>query len=98
MEILAIDLVGKVQFCHMGLPGRDGMHLLLGAYAETLETLRLHLMYLESEKASPDGTSMLADDYSARFFLDDISLISAYHRTSRFGPSISWHLTSVVRN
>ena len=69
-----IDLFGGIRFRYMDLCLVSGKRLLLDACAETLEILRLYPTDSCGEKASPDGTRVLADNFSASRSLGDIDL------------------------
>ena len=69
-----IDLFGGIRFRYMDLYLVDGMQLLLGACAETLEILRLYPTDPVGEEASPDDTQVLADNFSVSFSLGDFDL------------------------
>jgi len=69
-----IDLFGGIRFRCMDLFEVDGMRLLLGACAETLEVLRLYPTDRRGKEISLDGMQVLADNSSASFSLGDIDL------------------------
>jgi len=68
-----IFLFGGIRFRRMDLYRVDRTRLLLGACAGTLETLRLYPTDQSSE-ASPAGTRVAANDFSANFSPEDIDL------------------------
>jgi len=69
-----IDLFGGIRFRYMDLFMVDGMRLLLGTCAETLETLRLYPADPRGEELSLDGVGMAADDFAANSSLRDFDL------------------------
>ena len=84
-----VHLFGGIRFRQMDLLNVAGMQLLLGACAETLETLRL---YPTGEQLSLKGVQVPT--------ISQVVLpsgTSIYHRTSRFGHSRSRRRPSVVR-
>jgi len=68
-----IDLLGGIRFRHMDLYRVAGMRHLLGACAETLETLRLYPDHNRKE-ALPVVSLVFADNLPVGFFPDDIGL------------------------
>jgi len=68
-----VHLFGGIRFRHMDLYKVDRMRLLLDACSRTLETLRLYPT-CQGEEASPDGTQVVANDFSVVFPPEDIDL------------------------
>ena len=69
-----IDLFGGFRFCHMDLFQVDGMRLLLGACAKTLESVVLDPTDPRGERLSPTNTQIPANDSTAKNFLSDFDL------------------------
>ena len=80
-----IDLFGGIRFRHMDLCDVNGVGLLLGACAETLETLRLYPTDPRGKEPSLNSVGVSADN--PQLYLPLGTLI--YHGTSRFGHSRS---------
>ena len=68
-----IALFGGIRFRHMDLFDVDGAWLLLGACAQTLETLRLYPSD-PCKEPSLNGVRVLADNFIARVFIRDFDL------------------------
>jgi len=69
-----IDLFGGMRFRHMSLVSVVGMRLLLGACAETLETLRLHLNDPRGKELSLSGLQVLSSDFTGVSSIRDFNL------------------------
>jgi len=69
-----IYLFGGIRFRHMSLFNVVGTRLLLGACAETLETLQLHPTDPRGKELSLDVFQVLADDFTAVSFIRDFDL------------------------
>ena len=69
-----VDLFGGIRFRGMDLFNVDGMSLLLGACANTLETLRLYPDDLRGGVVSPGRFQPLADNFTARLSLQSFDL------------------------
>ena len=65
---------GGIRFRHMDLSNVDGTRLLLGACAETLETLRLYPSDPRGKELSPDRVGVLADNFTVKSSLRDFDL------------------------
>ena len=80
-----IDLFGRIRFRHMDLCDVNGVGLLLGACADTLETLRLYPADPRGKERSLNSVEVQADN--SQLYPPLGTLI--YHGTSRFGHSRS---------
>ena len=69
-----IDLFEGIRFRYMDLFMVEGIRLLLGACAETLETLRLYPTDPRGEELSLNSVGMVADNFTARSSLRNFDL------------------------
>ena len=69
-----IDLFGGIRFRYMHLLNVAGMQLLLGACAETLETLRLYPTDPRGKGLSLNGFQVLTDDFTGASSIQDFDL------------------------
>lgn len=91
-----IDLFGGIRFRYMDLFCVKGMRLILGACAETLETVRLYPDDPRSEQPSPKCVRTLANDFVVTSSFQDFDLsrnksLRTVEVTARYTP---WEPTS----